>query len=72
MYIAARRDGLDFNLAYIPADFADSVPAPSGLVYMQHLYDFAYAAAKAGFSWEPVPPGLGEPDADSPALPEGN
>jgi hypothetical protein len=60
LYIGARRDGLDFNLAYIPVEFADSVTEHSGLAYMQSLYQFAYASAKAGYPWEPAPPGLKE------------
>jgi hypothetical protein len=58
MYIGARRDGLDFNLAYIPGDFAKSVPERSGLVYMNHLYDLAYSMAKEGYHWESTPPGV--------------
>jgi hypothetical protein len=71
LYIGARRDGLDFNLAYIPADFADSVPERSGLVYMQHLYDFAYSTAKAGYPWEPAPLSLRDTAMETLDLPEG-
>lgn len=58
MYIAADRDGLDFNLAYIPVEFADSAPEPSGLAYMRHIYDQAFSKAKAGYVWEAFPPGV--------------
>ena len=58
MYVGTQRDGLDFNLAYIPVEFALTVPEKSGLVYMNHLYDMAYAKAKAGYPWESTPPGV--------------
>jgi hypothetical protein len=58
MYIGASRDGLSFNLAYIPSTFASSVPERSGLVYMNHLYDYAYSVAKGGYPWESAPPGV--------------
>ena len=57
VYIAALRDGLDFNLAYIPADFLENVPETSGLVYMRRLYNMAYTMARNGYPWEATPPG---------------
>lgn len=58
MYVGAERDGLDFNLAYIPVEFMLAAPEKSGLGYMNRLYDMAFAKAKAGYPWESTPPGV--------------
>lgn len=58
MYITTHRDGLDYNLAYIPESFAASLPERSGLDYMRQLYEFAYEQARAGYPWDKAPPGL--------------
>ena len=58
MYLGARRDGLDFNLAYIPGEFVASAPSEAGLDYMKHIYQRAYSLAKEGYPWEAEPPGV--------------
>jgi len=57
IYLAARRDGLDFNLAHIPASFEASHEAPFDTGYMRSLYDVGYEAAVHGYPWEKAPPG---------------
>ncbi len=58
MYYTARRDGLEYRLAYIPQSFAKDMEKRAGLDYMRRLYDFAFAQAKAGYPWEAAPPGI--------------
>jgi predicted acylesterase/phospholipase RssA len=58
IYTTARRDGVDYNLAYIPSDFA--VPARSAFDknYMNALFQRGYELGRAGYQWQKEPPGL--------------
>jgi len=58
IYLQSCRDGLDFNLAYIPADFLDQPKTDFDSEYMTALYDMAFERAKAGFPWKKMPPEL--------------
>jgi len=58
IYLQSCRDGLDFNLANIPADFAEEPKGEFDTEYMNKLYWMAYDRAKAGFPWEKMPPEL--------------
>lgn len=51
MYFAAERDGLDFNLAYIPRSFKVESTEPFDLNYMNALYDLAYKSITEGDPW---------------------
>jgi len=61
IYALAERDGVEFNLAYIPRDFEEVPSEVFDPVYMKKLYDLAYEMGKAGYEWSPAPPGF-EPD----------
>jgi predicted acylesterase/phospholipase RssA len=58
IYLESCRDGLDFNLAYIPADFTKQSEDAFDPEYMNALYELAYERAKAGYAWEKFPPEL--------------
>ena len=58
IYLETCRDGLDFNLAYIPADFTKQSDDSFDPVYMQALFDMAYERSLAGYDWEKMPPEL--------------
>lgn len=60
IYLATCRDGMDFNLAYIPADFEKQSREEFDPEYMQSLFDVAFDRAKAGYPWEELPPQLKE------------
>ena len=60
IYLETCRDGLDFNLAYIPADFTRKPEEEFDRAYMQELYDLAYERSKLGYAWEKMPPELEE------------
>ncbi len=64
-YFVSRRDGVDYNLAYIGADFSAERPGEFDPVYMQALFDYGYREARDGQAWHKVPPGLraGRPGA---------
>ena len=58
MYLGTRRDGIDYNLAVIPADFREKPKEPFDLEYMGKLFDLGYRRAKQGYPWKKVPPGM--------------
>jgi predicted acylesterase/phospholipase RssA len=58
IFTTAKRDGVDYNLAYIPSDF--TVIAKSGFdkAYMNALFQRGYELGRAGYNWHKEPPGL--------------
>ena len=60
MYMQTCRDGLDFNLAYIPAEFTKESSEEFDTEYMTELFDLAYKRGKEGYDWEKMPPELEE------------
>jgi predicted acylesterase/phospholipase RssA len=60
IYLTAQRDGMDFNLAYIDAEFSAPHPADFDTTYMQALFDYGYKQALAGYPWRKLPPLLEE------------
>ncbi len=52
IFATARRDGLDFHLAYIPQEVENTSSEPFDPVYMQSLFDLGYQKALAGEAWE--------------------
>jgi predicted acylesterase/phospholipase RssA len=63
IYLMTRRDGIDFNLATIPASFTDKAPEPFDQKYMQNLYQVGYGLGRAGYVWAKAPPGLAAGEA---------
>ena len=59
LYLLAKRDGADFNLAAIPADFAQRPKEPFDPQYMHALFDAG--VARGGGPWLKEPPELGQP-----------
>lgn len=55
----AHRDGLDLNLAYIPASFDDIPEEQFDPVWMRKLFDLGYELGKAGYRWKAGPPEYG-------------
>ncbi|MFC1515241.1 patatin-like phospholipase family protein [Thermodesulfobacteriota bacterium] len=58
IYLSAQRDGIDFNLAYIPEDFNVEAKEPFDPEYMGKLFDLGYRMAKSGYPWTKMPPGF--------------
>jgi hypothetical protein len=63
IYLLAKRDGVDFNLAYIPATFNEKPKEDFDPVYMTKLFDVGFTAAKSGYRWDKRPPGLADESA---------
>jgi predicted acylesterase/phospholipase RssA len=56
IFLTAQRDGLDFNLAYIPATFHQPHTQDFDPEYMRPLYSLGYTMAAGGYPWEKAPP----------------
>ena len=61
IFTTTQRDGIDFNLTYIPPTFTTPHTAQFETGYMQSLYKVGLDAAKAGYSWQKYPPGYDVP-----------
>ena len=68
IYDVTKRDGTDFNLAYISESFKIPRTTQFDTAYMRQLYEFGFGQAAAGYQWAKQPPTLvGEnEDAASP------
>ena len=58
IYALCRRDGNDFNLAYIPSDFTEEPTEGFDPVYMKKLLNRGYQMALEGYPWDKAPPGF--------------
>lgn len=61
VYATTQRDGVDFNLTYIPPTFNVPHKEMFDTAYMKALYDVGLNAAKAGYQWQKYPPGFETP-----------
>jgi predicted acylesterase/phospholipase RssA len=62
IYATAQRDGVDFNLTFIPPTFNFPHKEEFDNDYMRKLYDVGYDFALKSLPWMKVPPGFGPPD----------
>ncbi len=58
IYAAAQRDGVDYNLAYIPKTFYAPHKEDFDTEYMRKLFQTGYDMALKGYRWEKAPPGM--------------
>jgi len=58
IYVTAQKDGIDFNLAYIPPSFKAPKKEDFDTSYMKQLFDVGYSMAAKGYPWQKTPPGL--------------
>ena len=58
IYATAQRDGVDFNLTFIPASFNFPHKEEFDTEYMRALYDVGYDQGVKGIPWAKVPPGF--------------
>ena len=66
IYVLAQRDGIDYNLAFIPLDFHPKRASEFDTKYMNEEFDMAYNLARSGYKWSKYPPGM-EPTNLQPA-----
>lgn len=60
VYLTTQRDGVDFNLAYIPSTFNEQQVEDFDPIYMGKLFQVGYADGKDGVDWIKTPPGFGQ------------
>jgi predicted acylesterase/phospholipase RssA len=58
IYATTQRDGIDFNLAYIPKTFNVPHKEDFGSEYMRALFKTGYDLAAKGYPWQKSPVGL--------------
>jgi predicted acylesterase/phospholipase RssA len=56
IYSVTQRDGIDFNLAYIPPTFNTPHKKDFDNDYMRSLYDMGYTLGAKGYTWTKKPP----------------
>jgi predicted acylesterase/phospholipase RssA len=61
IYATCERDGVDFNLGYIPASFDAPHKEEFDNAYMRALYSVGYEMMLKGFPWRKAPPGFSLP-----------
>jgi hypothetical protein len=64
IYTLARRDGLEFNLAYVPENFVIELKEPFDPLAMSRLFTLGHNLARDGYPWQKAPPGLDPPPTD--------
>jgi hypothetical protein len=57
-----KRDGMDYNLAYIETDFDRKKNDLFDPAYMKALYDYAYEKGRKKPDWHKAPPILDLPE----------
>ena len=60
IYLEAKRDNVDFNLAHIGDDFRTPYTAPFEKTYMRKLFDYGFEKGRAGYPWLKRPPEYSE------------
>ena len=61
IYAIAERDGVDFNLTFIPSSFNFPHKEEFDNEYMRKLYEVGYGQAAKGIPWAKTPPGYTGP-----------
>ncbi|MEO1774573.1 MAG: patatin-like phospholipase family protein [Pseudomonadota bacterium] len=56
IYAITQRDGVDFNVLWVPKDFDLEAQEPFDKVYMRALYEEGYALGLNGAPWQDAPP----------------
>ncbi len=60
IYALAERDGLDFNLAFIPESFDEQPTELFDSAWMGRLFDLGFEMAESGYPWLAAPPQFGD------------
>jgi hypothetical protein len=65
IYLTSLRDGIDYNLTFIPSDFAATRASDFDPAYMTKLFDRGRAMGRSGTEWLKSPPGYAPGDVVS-------
>jgi hypothetical protein len=66
LYTYAKRDDLDYNLAFIPKSFLAKSTSEFDTAYMNALFQVGYEMASRGYPWSKYPPDFNPRKHDSP------
>jgi hypothetical protein len=69
IFFTSRRDGVDYNLAYIGSDFTFPHKENFDPEYMRALFEYGHATVRKGTVWRKAPPLFTEPDGRQDDLP---
>ena len=58
LYLLCKRDGIDYNVSWMPASFTEKLKGPFDQAYMQKLYAVGRAEMLDGRAWAKLPPGF--------------
>ncbi|EMG37350.1 putative esterase of the alpha-beta hydrolase superfamily [Desulfocurvibacter africanus PCS] len=58
IYLTSKRDGVDYNLAFIPASFDAKHQENFDTEYMRALFRTGFDMAAKGYPWDKTPPGF--------------
>lgn len=58
IYATTKRDGVDYNLAFIEPDFPNVKHEDFDPAYLRSLFDYGYRKGRAGYPWKKAPPAL--------------
>jgi hypothetical protein len=58
IFALCKRDGIEFNLAYIPSEFTAKPAESFDPVYMTKLYEYGREVGRSGYDWKKAPPGF--------------
>jgi|tagenome__1003787_1003787.scaffolds.fasta_scaffold20826188_2 hypothetical protein len=61
IYASTQRDGVEFNLAYIPPSFRQHPDEEFDTEYMRELFAFGKNAGAGDYAWQKSPPGFDKP-----------
>jgi hypothetical protein len=61
IYVTTQRDGVDYNLAFIPPTFDTPHRKDFDTEFMRALFKTGYDMAAAGYPWQKQPPGYAAP-----------
>jgi predicted acylesterase/phospholipase RssA len=62
-YVNTQRDGVDYNLAYIPPTFKRGPKEAFDKAYMNELFQVGFDLARGGYPWQKTPPAYESADA---------
>jgi predicted acylesterase/phospholipase RssA len=58
LFVLARRDGIDYNVTWIPESFSERPSEPFERGYMNRLFQVGRMAIASGSAWSKYPPGF--------------
>jgi hypothetical protein len=58
LYEFSKRNGMDYNVTFIPGNFKDTSTQMFDPIYMTRLYDLEFKLSQSGNPWKKTPPRL--------------